>query len=74
MAATVEWRLLADELVNCNGTMQLVIDERADPGQRDALVKIPSGTTKTIGAIPLDLKDSHAHFTHLHLSNRGVVE
>jgi hypothetical protein len=137
-----------------NGTMQLVIDERADPQQRAALVKIlsgeeteematmwwvyaamcptrleplfrpieftvdvearrarlaipdlieasgepirnpatgaehrvridfpqsfefpsaevGSGTTKASGAIVLDLKDSHGHFAHLHLSNSG---
>jgi hypothetical protein len=33
-----------------------------------------SGTSRATGAIKLALKDSHAHFAHLHLSNRGVVD
>jgi hypothetical protein len=36
--------------------------------------EIASGTTKATGAIKLDFNDSHAHFAHLHLSNKGVVE
>jgi len=140
-----------------NGTMQLVVDERADARQREALVKILSGeeteematiwwvlgamspnklpplfmpidfeidvearrarlnipgllettgepirnpvtgaehrarielpdgfeyrvaemgssTSKAIGAIKLDLKDSYGQFAHIHLSNKGVIE
>jgi hypothetical protein len=140
-----------------NGTMQLIVDERADARQRDALVKImsgqetndmatmwwifsamcstklepqfkpirldidiqarkaslvvpgvvessgepirnpvtgaehrarielphgfefrvaeaASGRTKATGKISLDLKDSHAHFANIRLSQKGVVE
>ena len=37
-------------------------------------VEFGSGTTKTIGAIKLDLKSIYGHLAHLHLSNRGVVD
>jgi hypothetical protein len=38
------------------------------------VAQVGSGTTRTIGKIALDLKNSHAHFASLSLSNRGVVE
>jgi hypothetical protein len=38
------------------------------------IAEMGSGTTKATGAVKLDLKDSHAHFAHLHLSNQGVVD
>ena len=38
------------------------------------IAEMGSGTTKATGAIKLDLKDSHAHFTHIYLSNKGIVD
>ena len=38
------------------------------------IAEIGSGTTKTTGAIKLDLKQSYGQFAHLHLSNKGVVD
>jgi hypothetical protein len=38
------------------------------------VAEIGSGTTKTTGAIKLDLKQSYGQFAHLHLSNKGVVD
>ena len=38
------------------------------------IAEIGSGTTKTTGAIKLDLKSSYGQFAHLHLSNKGVVD
>lgn len=35
------------------------------------LAEIASGTTRARGSIPLDLKDSHAHFAEIHLGNSG---
>ena len=37
------------------------------------VAEIASGTTKAIGEIKLELKDSYAQFAQLHLSNKGVV-
>jgi hypothetical protein len=37
------------------------------------LAEIGSGTTKSTGAIALDLKGTHGHFAHVHFSNKGVV-
>ena len=38
------------------------------------IAEIGSGTTKTTGAIKLDLKQSYGQFAHLHLSSKGVVD
>ena len=38
------------------------------------IAEIGSGTTKTPGAVKLDLKSSYGQFAHLDLSNKGVVE
>ena len=35
------------------------------------LAEIGSGTSKTTGALAIDLKDSYGQFAHLHLSNKG---
>ena len=35
------------------------------------LGEIGSGTSKTTGALAIDLKDSYGQFAHLHLSNKG---
>ncbi len=37
------------------------------------LAEIGSGSSRSQGAIELDLKDSYAQFARLHLNNRGVV-
>jgi hypothetical protein len=37
------------------------------------LAEIGSGTTKTMGEIKLDLKDSYGQFANIHLSHQGVV-
>jgi hypothetical protein len=37
------------------------------------IAEIGSGTTKAIGEIKLDLKDSYGQFANIHLSNEGVV-
>lgn len=37
------------------------------------LAEIGSGSSRSEGAIALDLKDSYAQFARLHLNNRGVV-
>jgi hypothetical protein len=37
------------------------------------IAEIGSGTTKAIGDIKLDLKDSYGQFANIHLSNEGVV-
>ena len=36
------------------------------------IAEVGSGTTKTNGAIKLDLKSSYGQLAHLHLSNRGL--
>jgi hypothetical protein len=36
-----------------------------------AQAEIGSGTSKTTGAISLDLKDTYGQFAHLHLSHKG---
>jgi len=38
------------------------------------VAEMGSGTSKAIGAIKLDLKDSYGQFAHIHLSNQGVIE
>jgi len=38
------------------------------------VAEMGSGTSKAIGAIKLDLKDSYGQFAHIHLSNKGVIE
>jgi len=38
------------------------------------IAEVGSGTTKTIGAIKLDLKTIYGQLAHLDLSNRGVVD
>jgi len=38
------------------------------------IAEMGSGTTKATGAIKLDLRDAHAHFAHVHVSNKGLVE
>jgi hypothetical protein len=35
------------------------------------LAEVGSGTSKTTGAIALDLKDSYGQFAHIHLSHKG---
>jgi hypothetical protein len=35
------------------------------------LAEIGSGSSKTTGSLPLDLKDSYGQFAHLHLSHKG---
>ena len=35
------------------------------------LAEIGSGTSKTTGALAIDLKDSYGQFAHLHLSHKG---
>jgi hypothetical protein len=35
------------------------------------LAEIASGTSKTNGAIPLDLKDTYGQFAHIHLGHNG---
>jgi hypothetical protein len=35
--------------------------------------EVASGTSKSHGEIPLDLKDTHAHFANVHWSTHGVV-
>ncbi|CAM4134842.1 DUF1326 domain-containing protein [Roseateles saccharophilus] len=37
------------------------------------LAEVGSGTSRSQGAIALELKDSYAQFARLHLNNRGVV-
>jgi hypothetical protein len=37
------------------------------------VAEIGRGWAKATGAIELDLKDSHAHFAHLHMTGSGVV-
>jgi len=37
------------------------------------IAEMGSGSSKTQGAIRLDLKDSYGQFAHLHLNNHGVV-
>lgn len=37
------------------------------------IAEIGSGTGRSGGALPLQLKDSYAQFAHLHLNNHGVV-
>jgi hypothetical protein len=38
------------------------------------IAEMGSGTTQATGAIKLDLRDAHAHFAHVHLNNKGVVD
>ena len=38
-----------------------------------SVAEIGSGTTKAIGDIPLQLKDSYGQFANIHLSHEGVV-
>ena len=35
------------------------------------LAEIGSGTSKTTGAVALDLKATYGQFAHIHLSNKG---
>jgi hypothetical protein len=37
------------------------------------IAEFGSGTTRCVGPIEFDLKNSHGHFAHLHISNRGVL-
>lgn len=37
------------------------------------IAEMGSGSTKAVGAIALDLKDSYGQFAEIHLSNKGVV-
>ena len=38
------------------------------------IAEVASGTTKATGKIPLDLKQSHAHFAKINLSQNGVLD
>jgi hypothetical protein len=38
-----------------------------------ALAEVGRGWARTSGPITLDLRDSHAHFVHLHMNQNGVV-
>lgn len=38
-----------------------------------SIAEVASGTGKTMGAIPLQFQDSHAHFVNLNIGSHGVI-
>lgn len=42
-------------------------------GKEFRIAEVASGTTKTSGAVPLSFANSHAHFTDVALTSRGLV-
>ena len=61
---------------------QVIVDERADPTQRDATPEGPryiytemgnGNTTARAGGISLDFKDSYCQFNVVHINQDGLI-